>query len=146
LVTHRAIYGGCAYGATLGNNCIRPIGGIQFHAANPGYEIVVLAKNTMTIVVSPASGLTPFSNKRDPNVTVYPNPATNDINLSFTDVEGDAKVSIVSISGAIVHEQQIKVDNSIVNIKFNEVSPGFYFVYVKSDDAVLVRKLIIEQK
>jgi len=145
LVTHRTSAGGCFYGTPVATTCnSKTIGGYNFYT--PGYQTEILATNTMTIIVEGTTKPSPFSSARIANLRVFPNPATNNITLSFEEVEGNARVSIVNLTGSMVLEQQINVANEDIKINLPDLHPGVYFVYVTSNDAVMVRKLIIEQQ
>ena len=104
----------------------------------------------MTIIVSETGIVVPPTPTPDParsrDVTLFPNPASEDVNLTFTGMQGDAKVSIVNLTGSVVFDQKINITNQNVKINLPNLQPGFYLVYIKSDDAIMARKLIIEQK
>jgi len=128
------------------------IGGNNFYTTQQSTEAdyikVVLSINTMTIEVitnstPPPPPLSTGSIAAD--FEIYPNPTKNDMILRFNDMEGDAQVAIVNLNGLLVYDQKINIAKETVNILLPDLTPGMYFVYVTSKDAVVVRKLIIEQ-
>jgi hypothetical protein len=80
------------------------------------------------------------------NVALYPNPANDNVTLKFENIEGDAKVRIINLNGQLVLEQPIVIAKEDVKINLTDIKPGFYFVNVISNDAVITRKLVVEPK
>jgi len=144
LVTHRAI-NGTPWGNSIDGNVCYPIGvigGNNFYTGT--YEKIVLATRTMTIEVLEAEGfILNISEGKTATATIYPNPATNNINIKFENVEGPAQVRIANINGQVVLDQQIFVANDVVNVNLPGIKPGVYFVNIISEKAVLTRKLVI---
>ena len=82
-------------------------------------------------------------------VEVYPNPATNFINVKFF---GDAarkfRVDIINITGMIVNTMTVSFITSyyyIQQIEVTRLTNGFYFVRVTSDDNKINRIFKIEK-
>jgi hypothetical protein len=130
------------------------IGGNNFYtigqSGEPDYIRVVLAKRTMIIHVIEAIAPPPpiIGSLEILDAVIFPNPATDGITVRFENPrgEGDGKVKIVSITGALILDEPIIISNRDVHIKLPEIAPGFYFVNIVSKDAVITRKLVIEPK
>jgi hypothetical protein len=74
---------------------------------------------------------------------VYPNPASESIRISLQQTinSSDIKnVSIFNVSGQMV----FSTGSFQENIKIGHFPAGLYFVHVKTDRQVLVKKLVIE--
>ena len=153
LVTHVRIPDCGTFGTLVGNYCqgssgIGRIGGTNFYLSYPGneYKRIVLGRKTMTITVTPPPPSPAPSTMKTPNVRVFPNPANDNITLSFENMKGDAKVQIFNISGQLVLDKPINITGSDINIILPDLKPGFYFIHVKSNDAILTNKLVIEPR
>jgi hypothetical protein len=74
---------------------------------------------------------------------VYPNPASESIRISLQETlkSSDIKnVAIFNVSGQMV----FSASNFQENIRTEHFPTGLYFVHLKTDRQVLVKKLIIE--
>ena len=75
----------------------------------------------------------------EPNIKIYPNPATNGLYIESTDEI--SSISIISTIGNINYEY-----NAIENlnrIDISEYSPGLYFVLIKSKNSSIIKKISI---
>lgn len=78
-------------------------------------------------------------------ITISPNPVTNYFNLNIEGMEGDILVTIFSIEGKLVHEQQV-VNQTLSTIHLPDVNNGIYFIKLQdgignlfSDKIVIVK-------
>jgi hypothetical protein len=79
------------------------------------------------------------------DVAVYPNPSTGLVNVSFKgDVQSIVAVSAYNTIGEIVFEMD-KQDgiNKLLQIDFSEYQPGVYYLNVKTDDGVILKKVTL---
>ncbi|MCL2435096.1 MAG: T9SS type A sorting domain-containing protein [Lentimicrobiaceae bacterium] len=148
LVTHFSKGTKVPYGNKIDNNCAgRLVGGNGFYTASPGFDAVVLAAKTMIIEVQDQKD--PFVDIPEvlvADATIYPNPATDNINIKVENIEGPTQVRIITMNGQTVLNQQVDFAKDGVNIKLPDLNPGIYFVNITSKDAVLTRKLTIAPK
>lgn len=74
---------------------------------------------------------------------VYPNPASNDLNISFNSLDTVSEIRIVNILGEIVYNQEVKstLGNNTVKVDVSRLNPGIYFVKRGNQD---VKKVIIK--
>jgi hypothetical protein len=74
----------------------------------------------------------------------FPNPASDFIILNVT-LSGNAELTlnIYTVSGVLVHSQQLRQDQQKVSI--NNLTTGIYFVEIKSDTGSKKQKLIVER-
>ena len=147
LVTHYASNGGLFgqewSGIQCGMNNI--IGGRNFYAS--GYTNVPLARRTMIIEVGDGIAKSiPTSVGTAPSVTLYPNPAKDNVQLKFDNVEGAAQVRVVSTNGVSLLNQNVNVQKGEdIDIKLPELPAGIYIMYITTDKDVLTSKLVINR-
>lgn len=158
------------YGAVQAVYCPpNVIGGTNFYNTSPGYRSETLGERTMYIkitkipdgpVVSDVTAdiLTPDNFDESGEIvtiteiesvidaTIYPNPATDKINIKFTNIEGPTQLRISNVSGQIVVDKNIEVTSTEVNVDLPHLAPGIYIVNIATKDAILIRKLVIESK
>ena len=77
-------------------------------------------------------------NPENIKISVYPNPATDIVNVVIPDSEDNAVIGIYSISGALV--KQVKANVGVNTIPVNDLSSGMYIVKVNN----AVQKLIVK--
>jgi hypothetical protein len=78
-------------------------------------------------------------------LSIYPNPATDKINVAFTGVEGTYTVSILDLSGRVVANQVNDVNGS-TEISFNvsEVAAGSYILSIASERGTQIENIVIK--
>ena len=75
------------------------------------------------------------------NAKVYPNPASNEVNIELEGSES-AMVSIVNMAGVVVHSQE--VFNGLATINLSDMSKGMYVVTVQSETESLYQTLMVD--
>ncbi|MCB0695869.1 MAG: T9SS type A sorting domain-containing protein [Chitinophagaceae bacterium] len=75
---------------------------------------------------------------------LVPNPAQNDVKVSFANIEGTSYLRVVSITGQIVYAETIQQSNGSVIIPLNNVPAGVYVVMIQGEKERLTEKLIKE--
>lgn len=80
------------------------------------------------------------------NVRIYPNPATNTINLSIDSPEiQDFIIQIITITGTEIYRTEIKSVNYFIHkIDINGYDKGIYFILINSGKEKIARKIIIQ--
>jgi hypothetical protein len=73
---------------------------------------------------------------------MYPNPATDVVNISLSENANNAIVEITNALGQIVKTE--KLNNSSITIPVNNLSKGMYFVNVRSENGKSDAKLIVK--
>lgn len=74
---------------------------------------------------------------------IYPNPATNEINIRVTQNYGSAQVSLVDINGRSVYKQQMDL-NGTVTVNFGQLQAGIYILNVNNNTININEKIIIK--
>ena len=79
------------------------------------------------------------------NMNVYPNPASNNVNVVMTGVKGQTVITVHDMSGKAVASMKVDVDenNQIINLPVGNFSQGIYFIKAVNGSAVMTKKLII---
>lgn len=80
---------------------------------------------------------TSFVDERTKNITIYPNPATDMLNLNYTADQSDAAdIRIYSLTGALVYSGRFNIMNgeNKISIPVNTLSAGGYIVHLKQGE------------
>jgi hypothetical protein len=80
------------------------------------------------------------------DVTLYPNPATSEVSLSFTaGGKGQALVTVTDITGRalLVFSHPVKAGPNKMQIPINALVPGNYFVMMRGDNVQFCSRLTI---
>lgn len=81
--------------------------------------------------------------ENDISLSLFPNPAQNNLTLKFAENINDAQVSIVDIAGRLLLQQNL--DPSSMSINTADLANGVYSVVVISDNRRWAKKLIISK-
>jgi len=74
--------------------------------------------------------------------TLYPNPASDRIQVSSTAISSNATLRILNMTGAIVMERQLISNNVPSSFSVEQLPTGVYFIKVTSEGMSQVEKLI----
>lgn len=79
-------------------------------------------------------------------VSIYPNPISEDAELIITGLEGDVLVSLVDVSGKVVWNRQLRDVNGRISITDfrSGLSAGFYSIFLRSEQGSLAKKLAVK--
>ena len=101
-----------------------------------------LCANTACIPVGIEELYQTFGQKT--NINVYPNPATNVLNIELPNSTNYASFELTEITGKVILHGQL--NNSLNSIDINQYCKGIYFLKVKiSEQEILTRKIIISK-
>ncbi|WP_299209312.1 T9SS type A sorting domain-containing protein [uncultured Dokdonia sp.] len=78
------------------------------------------------------------------DITVYPNPAINEITLGYSGNKQLQELVIVNISGQRVQQIDLSTFNQSQQIDIRTLSTGIYFIQIVSEDQTIVKKLIVK--
>lgn len=96
--------------------------------------------------IEPIPAPEPELSVSEPTMSVYPNPATENVTVKVQGVEGKTIVRISTLTGKVVAESTISANTSKSAKQTYDVSglvPGVYVVQIVNDKAVLSRKLVV---
>ena len=79
------------------------------------------------------------------DMKVYPNPASNNVNVVLEGISGQTLITVHDMSGKAVSSMRVDVDNDgqVFNLPVDNYSQGIYFVKAVNGNAVMTKKLII---
>lgn len=78
-------------------------------------------------------------------VNVYPNPASNNVNIMLKESFGkNVKIKISTITGAILKTQSAE-NNGLISLNIGDVAPGVYMVTVSNGTNQVTQKLSVEK-
>ncbi|MEZ5017088.1 MAG: T9SS type A sorting domain-containing protein [Flavipsychrobacter sp.] len=101
---------------------------------NNRFEINMVGKPTNIITTSATT----------PKIQLIPNPAHNEVKVSFDNVEGTALVKLTNITGQVVYLQEVNAASGSLTIPLTNMPSGMYIVELQSQNARFTEKLIKE--
>lgn len=81
------------------------------------------------------------------NLSIYPNPAKEQLNISFVSKTSDqVEVSLVNMTGIVVHSETILSKSTVFSnsIDLTSLAKGIYILRLNSDEKELIRKIVVE--
>ena len=80
------------------------------------------------------------------NVTMTPNPATDDVKIVFTSGKKDnVSVRVTDMSGVSIYSEDLGIQQKgIINIPLSKLASGIYMVELKSGDQTVTQRLVKE--
>jgi hypothetical protein len=79
------------------------------------------------------------------NVSVYPNPATNNVTITISSmVQGTQKVMLTDFSGRLLMQKNVQSAKGYHTVQFNVASlvAGVYLIQIPSKNGMIVKKLV----
>lgn len=75
------------------------------------------------------------------DVSIYPNPFTNQLSIQLPSNMGKVKVSIVNVSGRVLMQKEVSTFGQFTNL--DQLAKGLYFIQIRSENGqTLTQKLI----
>lgn len=78
------------------------------------------------------------------NFKVYPNPATDYLNIEFSAFDTDSKIKILSLSGQAIVTQTVPKGTSFLKISLNGIAKGVYFLELTNNKGRVLKKIVKE--
>ena len=84
-----------------------------------------------------------ITSKSNGSFKLYPNPASGDVVLDFGQIQNDCTLDIISVKGEIIKAIGI---GDVLNytLDVSSMTPGVYFLRLKSDEQTMIKKLLIK--
>ncbi len=104
--------------------------------------------NGDVFTVCPDSSILSISNMvhEQNEINIWPNPASSEINISFSEVKGPTLIQIINLVGDIVLEASNQQNHkNIITIPTENLINGYYILAVQSKGFVEIEKLIISR-
>ncbi len=118
---------------------------VKFRATNDNGNNLYL--DNINLSQTSPSGISK-NNRDDANISIFPNPATNETTLKIkADNASVANVKVTNAIGQTVYSKQVSVNPGANNIKLDtkEFANGVYFVIIESGKNSTSKKLIISK-
>lgn len=96
----------------------------------------------INMVGAPTTGIEQTARKAQ--MQLVPNPAHEQVKVSFDRIEGTATVTMTSITGQVIYHQSVNTQTGSVIIPLQQVPAGMYIIELQSDNARFTEKLIKE--
>lgn len=90
---------------------------------------------------------TGLSNKVISGMKMYPNPATDNVNVSFSSEESaNAVLSVMNLMGQTVYTENVSIHEgyNLVNLSVNQFTSGVYMVNITTSKGISTQKLIVK--
>ncbi len=87
------------------------------------------------------TGVNQFSNEKEEDFTIYPNPNNGTFNLQYSEEE-NASILILDIKGSVVHFQKISKGENKINT--SNLSQGLYIIKLENQTGVFFKKVMID--
>ncbi|MDA9727012.1 T9SS type A sorting domain-containing protein, partial [Bacteroidota bacterium] len=105
----------------------------------PSGNILVSDMQSGLFVLSPLEDQNSSTNVLEKKLSVFPNPFSDEIKISFSNSNDEIKLEIFDVNGRSIIKKNIINESTISELK---LSSGFYFLHFEIDDELLVKKLI----
>ena len=110
------------------------------HTTSAPVTIVVTSANAMIVSNRSANGKTPVSG--DISLKLYPNPATNAVNVYTQGLQQSkpATISIIGVSGIVL--KTLQTNNSTTQLDVSSLAKGVYTIKIVSGDKVMYKQFV----
>lgn len=95
--------------------------------------------NTATTTIEAAASADKFENNL---FTIYPNPASGNVNIAVSNLSGEAQVSVTDVLGKTVLNSTVSEANT--NLDVSSLKAGVYFITLKAQDKSTTKKVVIK--
>jgi hypothetical protein len=139
-------------GATTKVDGVFQTSGTSENDFTEGVTYVVVAEDGInetewTVNVTVENNSTGIEDLENLELRIFPNPATNYINVKSNMVQNDhVSLEIIDITGKIKSSKQIYLNNNLnVTLYFDdEITSGIYFLRVKTDSRTITQQFIVK--
>ena len=77
------------------------------------------------------------------SLTLYPNPANDFINASFTGISGKVGITVYNMQGAIVRHSEL-LDPVSERIDLSGLPAGIFLLEVRTPEGNITKKIVVE--
>jgi len=106
-----------------------PTGGMIVNKNDGNTNTYVLSNIRYLNFFDLSTGVSQFANQESNNLLLFPNPATNELKISFQSTEiGNLQIIIIDVQGKVLHQQTINSQNGInlFTINIAQLPQGLY--------------------
>lgn len=76
-------------------------------------------------------------------LNVYPNPSSGLVNLEFSNVNSNSKLSVIAIDGKTVANQNVAANTNNLYLNLEELQSGIYFIRLQNNKGSAYKRLVI---
>ena len=76
-----------------------------------------------------------------PNITIFPNPATSTIVITFP-LPGNYEVKLLNSAGQLMNNRMLSSGSNLV-LHVSAMEPGIYFITIRHENTSETRKVVI---
>lgn len=80
---------------------------------------------------------------KDLTLKIYPNPAVNTVNISFSSAITSADIKLGDMMGNILVNEKLNSSGNAIQLDVSTIKPGTYIVYIFKHDGTLLHKQLI---
>ncbi|MFW6020165.1 MAG: C25 family cysteine peptidase [Bacteroidales bacterium] len=117
--------------------------------AYSGYLQIESNVNTDSVYLYGLGSPTGIESKdHSPSISIFPNPASNKLQISFNNIQGNQKcrIKILNIQGQIIKEEIVSIhDNAQISTSLRSLSNGIYQIHLITENFNYREPLIITQ-
>ncbi|MBP7408497.1 MAG: VCBS repeat-containing protein [Flavobacteriales bacterium] len=103
----------------------------------------ILCESTRTPVVVTV-GTVGIADANSSDVTVFPNPATENITVNFGTARGAATVELLDVTGRLAKGVSTTQQSPVLTFGVQDLAPGEYMVRVKQNDNTSMHRVVIK--
>jgi len=97
---------------------------------------------TAYIHVTSTNGITGSIPKQYNNISIYPNPAKDDVHIYFpVEIQGKAKIKIINIIGNLIKQTEENIVDQSVILNVHGMESGLYLISIENDGIKTTRKI-----
>ncbi len=104
------------------------------------YNPAVVTNTTLNTIKSTTS-IKEIKNENE--ISIYPNPSSGIFTVALGNLDRNCKVEVLNSYGQIVYESALE-NQTLATIDLSRQAKGMYFIKVRSEQGVVIRKVIVE--
>ena len=108
--------------------------------SDPDIDSLVYYENLKINIEDRATGL---SEEQGQDITIYPNPASDQLFVRLPSGSRDSELSLFTVNGKLILKERIEAGSELYRIDLSEVLTGYYILKISDQDKLFTSKLSI---
>lgn len=113
----------------------------EYDITKPQYD-GKFTENGLSMILSFYKASTGVSELEDASIQIYPNPAKDEITISYFGKDAVQQVSFTTVDGSIVRTQTLT--GNLTKVDISDLVPGVYFVQFNTESGTRFTKLVVQ--